>query len=71
MSGYFTIPILSKCSKSTIIPCLFIQVKVVIFGNYINLNKITKIQRNSLKFNKFLVFVIHCSLQCKIKAHAV
>ena len=68
MSGYFTFPILSK---STIIPCLFIQVKVVICGNYINLNKITKIQRISLKFNRFLIFVILCSLQCKIKAHAV
>ena len=32
-------------------------IKVVICGKYINLNKITKILRISLKFNRLLIFV--------------
>ena len=45
--------------------------KVVICGKYINLNKITKIEHMSLKFNRLLIFVILYSLQCKIEGHAV
>ena len=33
-------------------------VKVVIYGKYINLNKITKIKHISLEFNRLLIFVI-------------
>ena len=54
-------------------PFIWIEVylKVVICGKYINLNKITKIQHISLKFNRLLIFVILYSLQCKIEGHAV
>ena len=45
--------------------------KVVICGKYKNLNKIIKIQHNSLKFHRLLIFVILHSLQCKIEGHAV
>ena len=45
--------------------------KVVICGKYINLNKITKIEHISLKFNRLLIFVILYRLQCKIEGHAV
>ena len=47
------------------------SVKVVIWAKYKNLNKITKIQRISLKFHRLLIFVILHSLQCKIEGHAV
>ena len=45
--------------------------KVVICGKYKNLNKITKIEHISLKFQRLLIFVILHSLQCKIEGHAV
>ena len=38
------------------------HLKVVICAKYINLNKITKIQDMSLKFNRLLIFVILYSL---------
>ena len=41
--------------------------KVVICGKYKNINKITKIERISLKFDTILI----CSLQCKIEGYAV
>ena len=40
---------------------------MVICGKYINLNKITKIEHISLKLNRFLIFVILYSLQCKMR----
>ena len=46
-------------------------IKVVICGKYKNLNKITKIEHISLKFQRLLIFVILHSLQCKIEGHAV
>ena len=48
-----------------------IKVKVVICGEYKNLNKIIKILHISLKFHRLLIFVILHSLQCKIEGHAV
>ena len=47
------------------------SVKVVICGKYKNLNKITKIEHISLKFQRLLIFVILHNLQCKIEGHAV
>ena len=47
------------------------MLKVVICGKYINLNKITEIEQNSLKFNRHFIFIILYSLQFKIEGHAV
>ena len=56
---------LKRSISNTLMCFFFFFFFFFFFVNYKNLNKITKNQHISLKFNRLLIFVILYSLQCK------